>query len=312
MNLVSVTVNVTQQATLVATLLLDTGAGHTILSPALIERSGISIPWGAPKQTVMVFGGNTISVPFTRIQSLKVGDLEVEDLDVGVHDGFPRVYGVDGVLGTNFLKHFRITLDHGSQQLVLEVIPPAGATSTSAAGSAALSWPAPTWMPGDEWRFRWESPTGKGTFVWTVTGEELIDNVAYYIVKSGSRTLYYAKQNIGWHMDKVRGVVVARASPSISYNWPLEVGKSWELTYEWEAPPARQTEQRYHKCAVAGEATVTVPAGTFATLHIVCKDRAGRAVHEGWYSPQVKHWVKEKALMTYGDRVRELVSHQVR
>ncbi len=65
-------------------------------------------------------------------------------------------------------------------------------------------------------------------------------------------------------------------------------------------------------CVVVSEETVTVPAGTFETLHIVCKDRIGRILREEWYAPEVKHWVKEKSPLSSGERVRELLSHQTR
>ena len=308
--LVPVTLNEYNQAT----LLLDTGATFTVLRPVFVERLGIFVAKGARRETVEVFGGKTVSMPLVRVRSLKVGGLAVEDLEIGAYDALPEAQQVDGILGSNFLNHFRVTIDHGAQRLTLEVTrPTVGSTSSEYSGSQrARSWPLPQWVPGDEWRFRWESPIGKGTFVWTVTEEEVIDNVAYYVVKSGSRRVYYLKHNLGWHMDKVEGVVVSRASPPFAYDWPLEVGKSWELTYEWEDRSAQQTEQRYRKCTVAGEQTVMVPAGTFATLHIVCKNRAGRVTSEVWYSPEVKHWVKEKSLQSYGGRARELVSYQVR
>src|SRR5436309_11665643 len=40
--------------------------------------------------------------------------------------------------------------------------------------ASALSVP-PAWTPGDEWAFRYESPSGNGTFVWSVDREEAID-----------------------------------------------------------------------------------------------------------------------------------------
>ena len=43
----------------------------------------------------------------------------------------------------------------------------------------AISPPGPpVWKPGYEWGFRWESPQGKGTFVWTVNREEIVDGPA--------------------------------------------------------------------------------------------------------------------------------------
>src|SRR5687767_15254495 len=45
----------------------------------------------------------------------------------------------------------------------------------------------PALKRGDEWAFKWESPRGSGTFVWTVDREETIDGAQFYVIKSGSR-----------------------------------------------------------------------------------------------------------------------------
>lgn len=122
--LVSVTINESPRAFLV----LDTGATYTILRPALLERLGISVPGSAPRWKFPQLRGEPISMPFARVRSLKVGDVAVEDIDVGVYDAFPSAQGVDGLLGADFLNHFRVTVDRGSRQLTLEVIPPKAST----------------------------------------------------------------------------------------------------------------------------------------------------------------------------------------
>jgi predicted aspartyl protease len=119
--LVSATINESQQAFLI----LDTGATYTILRPALLERLGISVPAGAPRwkfKFPLLFGQEPISMPFARVRLLKVGGVAVEEIDVGVYDVFPNAPGVDGLLGGNFLNHFRVTIDPSSQRLTLEVI----------------------------------------------------------------------------------------------------------------------------------------------------------------------------------------------
>ena len=113
---VTVTINESQQGALV----LDTGSTSTILSLALARKVGIEVPFNAPQRIVTLLGGKTITMPFARVRSLKVGDLAVEDLDVGVYDSFPGVTSVDGLLGADFLGHFRVTVDRGSRQLTLE------------------------------------------------------------------------------------------------------------------------------------------------------------------------------------------------
>src|SRR5262249_45763078 len=59
----------------------------------------------------------------------------------------------------------------------------------------ALGVAIPTWKPGYEWAYRYESPSGSGTYVWSVDREEVIDGVSLYVVKSGTRELFYRKSD---------------------------------------------------------------------------------------------------------------------
>ena len=118
--------------------------------------------------------------------------------------------------------------------------PVAAATKPS---PADFSHP-PAWRRGDEWAFRWESPRGTGTFVWTVEREDSIDGVEYYVVRSGSgRESLYLKTDLAWALDRVDGVVETRSvPPQIRYRWPLAVGVEWEQTITRERPVDRTTE----------------------------------------------------------------------
>lgn len=302
-----VTVNGTQSAR----LLLDTGASITVLNPRLMARLGVDVPATAPKMRMTVVGGGTLSVPQARVKSLTVGDVSVENIDVGVIEVFPSSTGVDGLIGANFLAHFKVTVDRNVRQLTLEIAPPS-LLASELESSDARTWPAPAWTPGDEWRFRWESPTARGTFVRRVEGEETIDGVAHYAVKSGDRMIYYVKDTLGWHLEKVNGVTVDSVTPPFGFDWPLRIGKRWELTYRWEFPRIEETREEYRLCQVRGEESMTVAAGTFATLHVICRDRLNRVLYEAWYAPSVKYWVKERRVSADGDNWRELVSYKVR
>ena len=102
------------------------------------------------------------------------------------------------------------------------------------------------WKPGYQWSFRWESPRGQGTFVWVVAADTEVEGLPSYVVRAGRREMAYAKGNgqLGWHMEKVDGILVERASPpNFFFTWPLEVGKSWQYTYNWEGIRDRQTAQ---------------------------------------------------------------------
>jgi len=339
---VPVTINESQQAN----LLLDTGASHTILTPALLQRVRVSVPTTTPAWRVQLLGREAVSMPFARVRLLKVGDLTVEDIDVGVYDAFPHDQRVGGLLGVDFLNHFRVAVDRSSRRLTLEVIQPQastrespsgelprseptsreqtaaqgaarripGRTGTPPQGSAPPSATTLVWKPGYEWSFRWESPRGKGTFVWVVTAETEINGLPSYLVKSGTREMAFAKENdrLGWHMEKVDGVLVARASPpEVSFTWPLHVGKSWKYTSTWEGIRARQTEERTRQCTVEATESITVPAGTFQTFRIACRNQLGEPIRTYWFSEEVKMFVKERRYFSYGMQDRELTRYKL-
>ncbi len=304
-----------------ATLLLDTGASFTIVRPAFAQRAGIEVLPDAPKYPVMVGGGQIHWIPIVRVRSLMVGDAAVEDIHVGVFELLRGVPNLDGVLGGNFLNHFKVTIEHSRGRLTLDpsrasvAIAPAPAVPRveapampSAPASSERQWRQPVWTPGDEWRLRWQSPTGSGTYVLTVEGEETVDDVAHYVVRSGSRQTYYVKATLGLHLGKVNGAVTYRHTPAIVHDWPLRVGKSWEQNYRREDGAGRVLEI-YSRCTVAEETTLSVPAGTFLTLRVVCRSRAERIVYEAWYAEEVKNWVRWRIVSTRGDRIDELVSY---
>lgn len=340
--LVSVTINESQRASLV----LDTGAAYTTLRPALLERLGISVPASTPLWKLSLLGRESISLPFARVQSLKVGDVAVEDIDVGVYDAFPTAQGVDGLLGGDFLNHFRVSIDRGSQRLTLEIIQPKVSAQDppvrearkdqpisperAAAQKAPTPTPQPTpaplpstmplsaaplaWKPGYEWSFRWESPRGKGTFVWVVAADTEVNGLPSYVVKSGSREIAFAKGDgkLGWHVQKVDGVLVERASPPpVEYTWPLYVRKSWEYSYTWEGIRDRQTDERTRRCTVEATESITVPAGTFQTFRVACRNQIGGLTYTYWFSEAVKMFVKDRSYFSYGMRNRELTGYKL-
>lgn len=115
--LVPVTLNGSQTAT----LLLDTGADASLLSPAVARRLGLAPGTGAPSMTVEIVGGQHITIPVVRLHSLRVGELAVEELDVGVYEAAPGQPDVQGLLGGDFLRSFRVTVDRAAKRLILEV-----------------------------------------------------------------------------------------------------------------------------------------------------------------------------------------------
>ena len=105
-----------------ALLLVDTGAGSTVIRPLLLERLGMSVPANAPRRRVMIPSGLTIEVPSVML-SVQVGDASVENLEVGVFDVAPHAPDLDGFLGADFLQRFKVTFERTARRMTLEPLP---------------------------------------------------------------------------------------------------------------------------------------------------------------------------------------------
>lgn len=100
-----------------AQLMLDTGAGRTVISPAVLSALGVSYA-NARRASLRGVTGNA-EVTAVRIESLDVsgaryGPLVVVSYDTGL--GSDRG---DGLLGRDFLDHFTITIDNATGLLTL-------------------------------------------------------------------------------------------------------------------------------------------------------------------------------------------------
>ncbi len=60
------------------------------------------------------------------------------------------------------------------------------------------------------------------------------------------------------------------------------------------------------------EETITVPAGTFKTLRVICRNKKTGAIrYESWYSLQLKQMVKTRDNLDSGQRTRELIAFKL-
>jgi predicted aspartyl protease len=103
-------------------LILDTGATMTCLSQALADSLQLPEPVGQIGGGVTL-GGGAGAVRLVSIDSLRVGPASATGLTGCVLDLSPlQAAGVsaDGLLGLNFLKSFRVTLDFEGGRLLLE------------------------------------------------------------------------------------------------------------------------------------------------------------------------------------------------
>jgi predicted aspartyl protease len=101
------------------TLLLDTGATYTMLTPETARRAGLQPIRHRPMGLLKVVGGQQVRFPLVPIAALAMGEAIVKNLQVGILAAFPGTRTVDGLLGGDFLEHFTLTLDYRAKQLQL-------------------------------------------------------------------------------------------------------------------------------------------------------------------------------------------------
>lgn len=100
-------------------LLIDTGASMTILTPVALERRDIRYT-DTGRSGVFNTANGRVRAPIYRIDTLAVDGWEVARLDVGVLDLGDRT-DIDGLLGMNFLQHFQFFIDQNHSLLRLSL-----------------------------------------------------------------------------------------------------------------------------------------------------------------------------------------------
>jgi predicted aspartyl protease len=99
---------------------IDTGTSTTAITPELAKELGVvSSPLGAATT-----GGAPVDVTAGVLKSFQVGDARIDDSSVVVGDFFvmlSNALGVklDGIVGYNFLRHYKVALDYPNEMLSL-------------------------------------------------------------------------------------------------------------------------------------------------------------------------------------------------
>lgn len=97
-------------------LLIDTGASMTIVAPGALQQRGMRYR-DTGRSRVFNTANGTVRAPIFILESLTVGDWTLEQLEVGVLE----LNGIDGLLGMNFLRHFRFFIDQNASMLRLSL-----------------------------------------------------------------------------------------------------------------------------------------------------------------------------------------------
>lgn len=101
-----------------ANFIVDTGASYTVISRSTARKLGINLRKKLPKVRLQTANG-MIDAPIVPLESIEVGGLRVVKLMAVVHD-FSKDRSISGLLGLNFLSHFRMDIDTQKGILVLE------------------------------------------------------------------------------------------------------------------------------------------------------------------------------------------------
>lgn len=97
--------------------LLDTGASNTILSTVVADK--LQIPTGPGR--MLLTGGGNIPVTMRTIQLLQAGSARLEDIEIAVGNfELMKTMKVDGILGSDYLRRFKISIDYDHQLVNIE------------------------------------------------------------------------------------------------------------------------------------------------------------------------------------------------
>ena len=97
------------KSSLLIPVVLDTGASLTIVATDIMAQLGYDPANPSLARQRIVMGSGVEYAPRTTVRSATAIGQKVADLEVLCHD-LPSESGVDGLLGLNFLKHFKLTI----------------------------------------------------------------------------------------------------------------------------------------------------------------------------------------------------------
>jgi hypothetical protein len=119
-------------------------------------------------------------------------------------------------------------------------------------------------------------------------------------------------------VSQVRGdTPVLTWDPPLSWNWPLEVGKTWTKKHSVTIHATQRTIPYEATSKVEAYEDVTVPAGTFKVFRVSYSDTLGNE-NVNWFSPDLGIYVKTSLKRTAkhpagaGTRETELVSQTIK
>jgi clan AA aspartic protease (TIGR02281 family) len=102
--------------TLQATMLLDTGASVSMITKELAGRLGVDLA-RARETRMVVADGRSVPAWHTRLDRIAVGPKSQKDIEISVVQSAGGSFPFDGLLGMNFLRSYKYSIDFASQTI---------------------------------------------------------------------------------------------------------------------------------------------------------------------------------------------------
>lgn len=102
---------------------VDTGASHTVISNQTAEKLGLNenSPGCCESARRSAQGaGGPVAARTTTVESIRVGDVEVNNIGVALIDLMSLSKDWDGIIGYTFMKDYRVIIDYSRQQMSFE------------------------------------------------------------------------------------------------------------------------------------------------------------------------------------------------
>ena len=97
--------------------LLDTGASHSILSAVVADSLGIP----AGRNEILLTAGGNLPVTVRTVDTLQVGAARLEKVEIAVANfALMKTLNVDGVLGGDYLRQFKVSIDYDNHIVEIE------------------------------------------------------------------------------------------------------------------------------------------------------------------------------------------------
>jgi hypothetical protein len=172
----------------------------------------------------------------------------------------------------------------------------------------------PEWKTGYQWRYALRAPGLKAALVANeVVREDFFADDPVYVLAAGKNEYPHDKASLAVLGALSGGTTVSKNNPpSLTLDWPLDIGKRWENDYVLHDLEHKRNEKIETEIIVGDFEIIRVPAGTFPSFRVeTYASPGGELISEQWYAPEVKWFVKSKFYREDGVIEQDLVAFKL-